>query len=218
MRDDVTAIPEIADDVSMRMGSTACTVIARPDTMGAILREQRRRSFGTQVDALLLRSQKNEWIEAAFAAWTLAAACCPERELVLLPGKNYQFDDDTELFEARLANGCLVRSSDVRCYYFVRAQIQWATANFTPMQLNEAAKLPAALTPVYVHGNGDMTITLPKALDGEAVLEYGHSRVRAQLHAAGEHLFARLPVWTALGKPQPGDALGLSFAKELQAA
>ncbi len=192
------------------------TMIARPESMDGILREQARR--GVRADGMRIAASKNEWIEAGFAALRLAAcAPCPaSRILVLLPGKNYLLEDDTELFEATLANGCRVMASDVRCYYFVGGDIRWETANFTQTQLNEVAKLPAAITPAYVHGNGDLVLTLPFADNHDGELRYGEHGVMVGVHV----LFARGPAAyftralgvrssaaALLGQPQPGDAL-----------
>jgi hypothetical protein len=194
------------------------TVIARPENAAALLRAQARRQDDTQLDLLQLAAGKNEWIEAGFAAAQLARTADSARSLVLLPGKNYQLEDDTELFEATLANGCVVQASDLRGYYFLRGQICWESANFTPQQLDEAAKLPAALTPLYVHGNGDVTLPYAGEAGGEHVLQHrdscllvGGEGATLVVKDAG---FARVHLpsgsaHAALGKPQPGDALSL---------
>lgn len=197
------------------------TVVARPDNFSGILRAQARRAACDVLDGLQLKAAKNEWIEAGFTASVLAAcAPCPaSRRLVLLPGKNYQLDHESELFEAVLQNGVAVESSDLRCYYFLREAIMWERANFTRHQLDEVAKLPATLTPVYVHGNGDVTLSAPFApeMAGELRFRDRAAALRYDVACAAEGGFARLAglrkhAAALLGQPQPGDALELVHA------
>lgn len=195
------------------------TVIARPENFCDLLRAQKRRRHAARVDGLRLASGRNEWIEAGFAACQLAQCPCPgERMLVLLPGKNYRLEDDTELFAAVLANGCRVLASDLRCYYFLRGRIRWEETNFTRRQLDEVAKLPAPVTPAYRHGNGDMTLTLPYAPERRGGLRYREQTVQSlwrQGAADGEGgYFTRAAC--PLADAQPGDAL--HFVAELPQA
>ncbi len=210
------------------------TVIARPDNFSTLLRMQRRAQPGAAVvDGLRLGAQKNEWIEAGFAASQLAAhAPCPAlRTLVLLPGKNYQLEEDTELFEAVLHNGCRVLASDLRCYYLLRAEICWEQSNFTLRQLDEVAKLPAPLTPLYVHGNGDVTLSSAYEAGVRGTLRHreqgvtlgDEARLEQDTQHSGKGGFSRLVAVGAraialLGQPQPGDALTLARTRALQAA
>ena len=206
------------------------TLIARPDNFNQLLRSQRRRQPLAILDGLALQARKNEWIEAGFAASVLTAlAPCPAaRNFVLLPGKNYQLEEDTELFEAVLINGCRILSSDLRCYYFLRDRINWEETNFTLRQLDEVAKLPATFTPVYIHGNGDVTVSIVYEQVLEDLVQY-----KDQIFALGEALtlqqghdssgFAQLAyngasAWSFLGQPQPGDALNFTSARITQAA
>ncbi|NBO18272.1 MAG: hypothetical protein EBV03_03425 [Proteobacteria bacterium] len=216
------------------------TLIARPDRLAELVHEAALRDAGAQIDAAALQSEKSEWIEAGFMAAQLATSAQSGRRLLLLTGKNYLLEDDTELFFAPLQNGCEVLSSDLRALFFLRGQIDFSRSNFTQAQLAEVAKLPAELTPVYVHGDGSLTLntdygTLRTRLTGEALrVSHGAISVTAwQLPHEGLHLGAwpaasgekqaqlRLPqgsAWELLGRPQPGDAVALAATGQAQAA
>lgn len=208
------------------------TIIARPERAAELVHEAALRDAGAQIDHAALNSAKSEWIEAGFMAAQLAASAAPGRRLLLLTGKNYRLEEDTELFHALLANGCEVFTSDLRALYALRGQIDFARSNFTPGQLNEVAKLPAELTPVYVHGDGSLTLNtdygaLRTRLSGNALrVSHGTVSVTAWQHpheglhiqpwqaASGEkQAQLRLPqgsAWELLGRPQPGDTVALA--------
>jgi hypothetical protein len=141
------------------------TVVARRDTAAELVHENARRFHDAEIDLLPLKSDKNEWIEAGFAAAQLAlnSEQPQKRTLVVLPGKNFHLDDATELFEARLDNGARILTSDLRSLIFAKGRIVEAQSNFTLQQLNEVAKLPADITPAYTDGYGNVKLAVRHA-------------------------------------------------------
>lgn len=141
------------------------TVVARKETAPELVHETARRFHGAEIDLLPLKSHKNEWVEAGFAAAQLAlnSVQAQRRTLVVLPGKNFHLDDATELFEARLDNGARILTSDLRSLTFARERIVEEQSNFTLRQLNEVAKLPADITPAYTDGYGNITLAIRHA-------------------------------------------------------
>lgn len=211
------------------------SVIARPDRPEALLQEVARENPQAVCDYIPLKSDKNEWIEAGFIVAQLAMRAGKNRHFYVLPGKRYHLQPDLELFSAKLTHGATCYTSDLRSLYLLDHAIDYAQSNFTRAQLLQVAKLPAVITPVYVHGNGSITLNTAYAeicaqQDGDSVyVRFGEQSMLAwQVPHEGISLICGpvvqlaghpLPVplaqlelahgnaWEALGRPQPGDAI-----------
>lgn len=225
-----TKLAELSKHILQRSGAEAekrVTLIARGERIHELLDEAARAEPHAHIDACMLASRKNEWIEAGYVAAVLAGEPGCAQELLVLPGKNYQLEDDAELFCAVLHHGVVVKSSDLRAFYALRGAIDFARANFTARQLQDVATLPAPLTALYVRGDGSMVLSSPYAtlsaqLGGDALhvrcgvrffTAWQAPREGLRLAQAGGYALLALPqgnAWEWLGSPQPGDELKLS--------
>lgn len=219
------------------------TVIARPERLAELVHECAHHDVNAQLDACVLRSGKNEWVEAGFIAANLVRGQQEGRTLYLLTGKNYHLDVETELFYAPLHNGCRVLASDLRALYLLSANIRYAQANFTRAQLEDVAKLPSPTSILYVHGNGDLSFNACFDTTQESLarapgftLRCGERRVSSWCEPReGAQMLEGLPVASnstnctrvhlpfgnlhaRLGAPQPGEALELAISRTPQPA
>lgn len=136
------------------------TVIAPKAECGNIIQETAVQHEGAEIDALPLKSERNAWVEAAFAGTQLALNSTQgeARTVILLPdGK--KLSDAEHTYEATLDNGAKIITDDLRTLTFAKGRIDYSKSNVNAMQVY-ATTLPSPVTPAYTDGYGNVKLAL----------------------------------------------------------
>jgi hypothetical protein len=136
------------------------TVVAPKAACDDIIQDIGARYSGAEIDALPLKSEKNPWVEAAFAGTQLALNSTQgaARTVMLLPdGK--KLSEAEQPYEATLDNGAKIITSDLRALTFAKGRIDYSKSNVTALQVYATA-LPSPVTPAYTDGYGNVKLAL----------------------------------------------------------
>jgi hypothetical protein len=136
------------------------TVIAPKAECDNILQNVTAQYSGAEIDALPLKSQRNAWVEAAFAGTQLALNSTQgDARIVIILPDGQKLNEAEQAYEAALDNGAKIITSDVRALTFAKGRIDYSKSNVTALQVY-ATTLPSPVTPAYTDGYGNVKLAL----------------------------------------------------------